>query len=110
MSDGPASESTTGSPGRPQAPWRVTDTFLVRRAGFPFALLDAFAAPRTAEAARRCAAALRHADELREALLREEFPAAVARARADGDRAALRALSKLRGRVGARTAVPTPPA
>jgi hypothetical protein len=84
--------------------WHLSDTFLLRRAGFSFDLLDEFAAPELARIAMRWAALTDEAERGRSVMLGELFPAAVERARARGDRAALRRLSALRRQVGARRA------
>lgn len=88
----------TESPDR----WRLTDTFLVRRAGFAFDLLAECASPHSAALARQWAEITGRAEECRRMLLRELFPQAVTAARAHGDQARLRTLSALRSRVGAR--------
>ncbi|HXL96414.1 MAG TPA: lantibiotic dehydratase [Streptosporangiaceae bacterium] len=84
--------------------WQLLDTFLLRRAGFPFDLLQGMAAPRSARTAREYLRATAGAETARRALLGDIFPAEVAIARMAGDRPALRALSRLRRGVGHRHA------
>ncbi len=82
------------------ARWRLIPHFLLRRAGFPFATIEALANEATAEAAMAAATAQARAEEHRSALLREHFPREVSRLAAQQDRAALRALSAWRKQVG----------
>ena len=82
--------------GRPR--WRLVSQFLLRRAGFPFALIDEVACPRAAAAAARAVEARDAAEVLRREML-SLFRAAVTGAA--GDRVALKALSRWRKRVGA---------
>ncbi|MFF5718826.1 lantibiotic dehydratase [Streptomyces buecherae] len=89
--------------------WKLSDTFLLRRAGFPFDLLDGFAATDLARLALRWADVTEEAERRRRTLLSELFPAAVERARKREDRAALRDLSALRRSVGRRRVRPAPP-
>lgn len=90
--------------------WRLLDTFLLRRPGFSFDLLDGFASPEVAADAADWARADDEAEQVRAVLLRDLFGAAVSRARERGDGARLRTLSKLRRGVGARRPRPVPDA
>jgi hypothetical protein len=88
--------------------WRLCDTFLLRRAGLSFDLLDEFAASELARTAIRWARITDETERLRAVMLGEPFRVAVAAARERGDRAALRTLSTLRRQVGRRRAGATP--
>ncbi|MEO3810604.1 lantibiotic dehydratase [Sphaerisporangium sp. B11E5] len=89
--------------------FRMLDTFVLRRAGFPFGLLSGLDCPRTAAALRDAHLCRDRAEAARAGLLETVIPAEVERLRADGgDRAALRALSRLRARVGRRAAAELP--
>lgn len=87
--------------------WRVSPTFLLRRAGFPFGMLSPLAGQRLPEDAERLLAAQDAAELSRRALLSAYFPAAVRRARASCPQA-LGALSKARRKVGIRAMAPLP--
>lgn len=84
-------------------PWRVLDTFLLRRAGFPLGLIDGLGSGRSAATARHYLRAMSRAEEIRRRLLTEIVPEAVTATRAAGDPAALRELSRLRRDVGRRS-------
>ena len=86
--------------------WRLVPRLLLRRAGFGFDLLDALTDPAVAEPAARYRIAVLRLEQVRGQLLTDGIPAAVADARAQADRAALRALSKARSAVGRRQEVP----
>ena len=88
------------------AGWRLVPRLLVRRAGFGFDLLDALTDPVVAEPAARYRTAVTELETVREHLLRDAVPAAVAACRERADRAALRALSKARAAIGRRHEVP----
>jgi DNA-binding MarR family transcriptional regulator len=88
--------------------WQLLDTFLLRRAGFPFDMLDGLASPRSTQTAVEYLRASAEAETARQALLGDIFPPTVAVARAAGDRTALRTLSRLRRDVGRRHATPAP--
>jgi hypothetical protein len=88
------------------ADWRLVPRLLLRRAGFGFDLLDALTDPAVAEPAARYRIAVLRLERVREQLLRDSIPAAVAAARRRADRAALRALSKARSAIGRRQEVP----
>jgi len=80
--------------------WRLVPHFLLRRAGFPFSVVEALAAPGASEAAREVARAQAEAATLRRSMLGTLFPAEVRAAASRGDRRALRVLSRWRKRVG----------
>ncbi|MGW7029841.1 lantibiotic dehydratase [Streptomyces xanthophaeus] len=83
--------------------WALRPDFLLRRAGFPFELLDGpAAASPLADAVERYVKAVARLEQQRRALLRRELPAAVERARADGACARLRTLSRVRSALGRR--------
>ncbi|RAY16145.1 lantibiotic dehydratase [Actinomadura craniellae] len=82
--------------------WRLYPPLLLRRAGFDTGLLERLADPEVLQAAAEHQRRLHEREEQRSRLLQEEIPKAVARASAEGDRNALRALSGLRSRVGRR--------
>ncbi|WP_344056188.1 hypothetical protein, partial [Sphaerisporangium rubeum] len=88
--------------------FRMLDTFVLRRAGFPFGLLAGLDCPRTAAALRAAHRCGKRAEAARAGLLESTIPAEVERLRAHGDKAALRALSKLRARVGRRAPAELP--
>ncbi|GII65104.1 lantibiotic dehydratase [Sphaerisporangium krabiense] len=95
--------------------FRMLDSFVLRRAGFALSLIDGLGCPRTAAALREAHLWGERAEEARARLLRQVVPEEVARLRASGDpgepgsRAALRALSRLRSRLGRRTRAGLPP-
>ncbi|HEX8436152.1 lantibiotic dehydratase [Archangium sp.] len=80
--------------------WRLVPHFLLRRAGFPFSVIEGLAAPGAAEAASQVARAHAQAAELRRSMLGTLFSAEVRAAASRGDRRALRVLSRWRKRVG----------
>lgn len=80
--------------------WRLIPRFLLRRAGFPFTVVEQLACPQTAELADRCVRAEAAAEAARTVLLRERFPEEVKRLAAASDKAALKALSHWRRKVG----------
>lgn len=80
--------------------WRLIPRFLLRRAGFPFQLIEQLACPRTAALAEACVRAEEAAEAARTTLLRERFPAEVKRLAASGDKPSLKVLSHWRRRVG----------
>ncbi|MDQ3265991.1 MAG: lantibiotic dehydratase family protein [Myxococcota bacterium] len=82
------------------ARWKLVPRFLLRRAGFPFVLLDPLACGGAAGLAVQVATSQAEAQSIRAGLLRELFPAEVRAAAERGDKATLKALSKLRKRVG----------
>jgi hypothetical protein len=84
--------------------WRVLDTFLLRRAGFPVSLMDGLRSRRSAKTAAHYLKARARAEAIRRLLLTEIVPEAVTAARAAGDPAVLRSLSRLRRDVGRRSA------
>lgn len=88
--------------------WRLVPEFLLRRAGFPFSTLEAFASPAAAEAAARVWTLRAEAARVREDLLKAHFPHEVRRCADAGDKAGLKILSRWRKRVGMGTAAPTP--
>jgi hypothetical protein len=90
------------------ASWRVLDTFLLRRAGFPFSLIDGLGPGHSAQTAADYLRARARSEESRRVLLGEIVPEAVTAARAAQDRTALRALSRLRTSVGHRSPRQTP--
>jgi hypothetical protein len=81
---------------------------LLRRAGFPFHLLEGLSCPRTAEAARAAARATVHFEETRRRMLTGLFSQAVQEAAVQKDRRALKTLSRWRKKIGARAAYPLP--
>lgn len=83
--------------------WQLYPHFAVRAAGFPVELLDTLTTEALSEAVGRYGAAAAEAEALRARLLRSALPDAVAAAR--NDRETLRALSRLRGRIGRRRGV-----
>ncbi|MFI8497656.1 lantibiotic dehydratase [Streptomyces sp. NPDC085524] len=90
-------------PGTGAPQWVLRPNFLLRRAGFPFELLDGPAAASTlADAVERYVDAVARLEQQRRALLRHDLPAAVERARADGAAARLRKLSRVRSALGRR--------
>lgn len=87
--------------------WHASPTFLLRRAGFPFAALGVAAGGESARQAERLVQAEDASEAGRSRLLAELFPAAVAQARAERP-AELKALSRARKKVGARSAAELP--
>ncbi|XXF76938.1 lantibiotic dehydratase [Myxococcaceae bacterium GXIMD 01537] len=90
------------------AGWRLVPRFLLRRAGFPFALLEALAGPRTAACAAQVVEHRARAEALRQQLLRQHFVDEVKQCARAGARAELRTLSRWRRRVGRGRAGETP--
>jgi hypothetical protein len=89
----------------------MIDHFLVRRAGFPLALLADLRSADAWTLAERAAEMADAAEACRDVLLHDAFPAEVRRLAERADRAGLRALSRLRRDVGRRAAAGcTPPA
>lgn len=86
--------------------WQLYPAFAVRAAGFPVELLRELTTAELTGAVTRYGDAVAAAEALRSRLLRQELPAAVAAA--SGDRDMLRALSRIRGRVGRRRTGPGP--
>lgn len=82
--------------------WRLISHFLLRRAGFPFHLIEQLACPGACMAARELARREEAAEALRQVLLRELFSAEVKRLAGAGERQALKALSGWRRAVGQR--------
>jgi hypothetical protein len=80
--------------------WRLIPRFLLRRAGFPFEVIEQLACPQTAALAEQCIRAQDEAGRARTTLLRERFPEEVKRVAALGDKASLKALSQWRRKVG----------
>jgi len=89
--------------------WRLLPHLLVRRAGFPFSLLEGLAASESARQAEQVVSSRREAEVARGRLLKTLFPAEVRRLASLGDRPALRALSRWRRRVGRLDGVSVPP-
>lgn len=92
-----------------QPGWRLVPRFLLRRAGFPFELIEALAGPRTAACADAVVAHEARAVALREELLRRHFPDEVRRLARAGERQGLRRLSRWRRRVGRQRPTEAPP-
>ncbi|MBX7099808.1 MAG: lantibiotic dehydratase family protein [Myxococcaceae bacterium] len=88
--------------------WKLVPHFLLRRAGFPFALLDEVSMERAGELALGLAAAVAEAEGVRARLLQTQLKAEVARLAPLKDKAALRALSRFRRRLGHRQSVEAP--
>jgi Lantibiotic dehydratase, N terminus len=86
----------------------VLDRFLLRRAGFPFEMLTPLRAADLSKPTDDALAADSRVDDLHRFLRTEDFPAAVDAAREDGDRDALRAISRWRRGVGRSTAEQVP--
>ena len=82
--------------------WKLVPHLLLRRAGFPFSLVEDLGCPRSAALAAQVAERNVRAEEARRHLLRAAFPAEVRRCAAAGDRPSLRALTGWRRRVGRR--------
>ena len=80
--------------------FRLVKHFLLRRAGFPFHLLDVLEDPQSSSLAESIAHFEVEATQLRHHLLSEGFPAEVAISAAQGNRDRLRLLSRLRHCVG----------
>src|SRR5438067_744631 len=80
--------------------FRLVKHFLLRRAGFPFHLLDVLEAPLSSSAAERVARFEAEEAQLRHHLLSEGFTAEVATSAAQGNRDRLRLLTRLRHCVG----------
>jgi hypothetical protein len=99
------------SAGRPMSErphWKLIPRFLLRRAGFPFGLLETFAAPEALAQGRVASDRRQEARRWREELLRRHFPHEVRVAHRDGNRQHLRALSRWRKRVGRERVGPVP--
>jgi hypothetical protein len=92
----------------PQPRWKLVPHLLLRRAGFPFALLEALSCPQSAQAARGWCDAQQTAQSSRTALLTTHFPEAVRQAANNADKKGLRALSRWRKKVGASRSGPVP--
>ncbi len=88
--------------------WKLVPHFLLRRAGFPFQLLDQVSSPLTSAAARTVVDATEVEESARRRLLKELFPAEVRRLAEAKDRAALKTLSKWRRKVGRSTSTEIP--
>ena len=80
--------------------WKLVSQFLLRRAGFPFGVLEALGAPAVLAASERVVKAHARAREARAALLGHAFSSEVKRLAELGERRALHALSGWRRRVG----------
>ena len=80
--------------------FQLVKHFLLRRAGFPFHLLDVLVAPQSSSLAERIARLEAEATQIRHRLLSEVFTAEVASSAAQGNRDRLRSLSRLRHCVG----------
>ncbi len=90
---------------QPQDSWRLVEHVLLRRAGFPFALMSSLASSGTAARALEVIEAEEEADSRRDHLLHALFPAEVSDARERGDRVTLRNLSRWRRSIGQRRLV-----
>jgi len=90
---------------QPQNSWHLVKYVLLRRAGFPFALMSSLASSGTAACALEVIEAGQDADSRRDRLLDALFPAEVSDARERGDRETLRNLSRWRRSVGQRRLV-----
>lgn len=88
--------------------WRLVEQLLLRRAGFPVALLAELACSDNAARADEVAVLRAAAEEQRQHLLRVLFPQEVAAAAQRGDRPALRQLSRWRRAVGHHTSPQAP--
>lgn len=88
--------------------WRLISHFLLRRAGFPFHLIEQLACPAAYEGAKAQVLREARAETLREALLHALFPAEVKRLAQAGDRPALKTLSHQRRAVGQRQPLALP--
>src|SRR4051812_42923563 len=88
--------------------WQLVPHLLLRRAGFPFSLIERLHSP-AAAAALEVVRAAQDADRLRQELLRERFPAEVSAQAAANQRNALKLLSRARRRVGKRQTVSLAP-
>lgn len=95
--------STTDGTHAQAAVWRYLSHIVIRRTGFPFEWLDHLTTPESAALAAELARRQHALDIQIETLLHTTFPAVVRDAYHSGDRALLRALSRLRRRVGQRT-------
>ncbi|MEU9884512.1 lantibiotic dehydratase [Sphaerisporangium sp. NPDC051011] len=89
--------------------FRMLDSFVLRRAGFALSLIAGLGCPRTAAALREAHKWDECAEAVRSELLGQAIPAEVTRFREAGDKASLRALSRLRSRLGRRTRAELPP-
>lgn len=90
------------------ARWKLVPHYLLRRAGFPFALLEPLRSPRSAALAQRLAETVAEAEAARATLLKGAFKAEVPAFAERKDKPALRRLSRWRRQVGLRQAAPVP--